>query len=72
MNKEKKIKKTGQVIEALPDGKFKVELEDGKEVLAYLAGKLRMYRINVLPGDKVTLEISPYDKSKGRIIYRKT
>jgi len=72
VNKEKKIKKTGQVIEALPDGKFKVELEDGKEVLAYLAGKLRMYRINILPGDKVTLEISPYDKSKGRIIYRKT
>ncbi len=70
--KKKKIKKTGKVLEALPAGKFRVELEDGKEILAYLAGKLRIYRINILPGDEVTVEMSPYDDSKGRIVYRKS
>lgn len=72
MKKDNKIKKTGIVLEALPAGKFKVELEDGKEILAYLAGKLRIYRISILPGDKVTVEMSPYDDSKGRIVYRKS
>ena len=71
MKKDNKIKKTGVVLEALPAGKFKVELEDGKEILAYLAGKLRIYKISILPGDKVTVEMSPYDDSKGRIVYRK-
>jgi len=70
MDKEKKIKKQGIVIESLPDTKFRVELEDGKVILAHLAGKLRMYRIKVLPGDRVTVELSPYDDTKGRIIYR--
>jgi translation initiation factor IF-1 len=72
VKKDNKIKKTGIVLEALPAGKFKVELEDGKEILAYLAGKLRIYRISILPGDKVTVEMSPYDDSKGRIVYRKS
>jgi translation initiation factor IF-1 len=70
MSKEKKIKKQGIVIESLPDTKFRVELEDGKVILAHLAGKLRMYRIKILPGDSVTVELSPYDENKGRIIYR--
>ena len=64
------IKKEGIVIEALPNLTFKVQLEDGKEVLAYLAGKLKIYRIKILPGDKVTLEMSPYDDKRGRIVYR--
>jgi len=68
--KEKPLKKEGQVIEALPDTHFRVRLSDGKEILAHLAGKLRIHRIRILPGDKVTLEISPYDESKGRIVYR--
>jgi len=64
------IKKEGRVIEALPSLTFKVQLEDGKEVLAHLAGKLRIYRIKILPGDKVTVEMSPYDDKRGRIVYR--
>ena len=68
--KEKKIKKQGVVIEALPAGSFRIKLEDGKEALCHLAGKLRIYRIRVLPGDKVTVEISPYDEKRGRIVYR--
>lgn len=62
--------KTGEVIEALPSVQFRVKLEDGKEVLAYLSGKLRMFKIRILPGDKVTVELSPYDQTKGRITYR--
>ena len=70
-NPNKKIlRKTGRVLEALPSTHFKVLLDDGGEILAHLAGKLRMYRIKILPGDKVTLEISPYDDKKGRIVYR--
>ena len=69
--KADKIKKSGIILEALPAGKFRVELEDGKEVLAYLAGKLRIYRIKILPGDSVTVEVTPYDEGKGRIVYRK-
>lgn len=68
--KKKKEKIKGQVIEALPSTQFKVKLEDGREVIAHLAGKLRMYRIKVLPGDKVLVEMSPYDDKRGRIIYR--
>jgi len=60
----------GEVIEALPSVQFRVKLEDGKEVLAYLSGKLRMFKIRILPGDKVTVELSPYDLTKGRITYR--
>jgi translation initiation factor IF-1 len=64
-----KVKVNGVVIEALPDTKFKIQLDDGREVLAYLAGKMRMNYIKVMIGDKVTLELSP-DGAKGRIIYR--
>ncbi len=70
-NKSKNfIRKNGVVLEAFPSLNFKVELEDGSEILAHLAGKMRMYRIKILPGDKVTVEMSPYDKEKGRIVYR--
>jgi len=62
--------RTGQVLEALPSFRFKVALDDGKEILAYASGKLRMNKIRILPGDKVTVEFSPYDKTKGRITYR--
>ncbi len=65
-----KIRKQGRVIEALPSLHFKVQMEDGKEILAHLAGKLRIYRIRVLPGDNVTVEMTPYDETKGRIVYR--
>lgn len=64
------LKKTGIVIETLPSAHFKVRLDDGGEALCHLAGKLRMFRIKVLPGDKVTVEMSPYDERRGRIIYR--
>ena len=67
----KKIsRKTGVVIEALPSTNFRVKLDDGQEILCYLAGKLRKYRIKILPGDRVTVEISPYDEKRGRIVYR--
>ena len=64
------IKVQGKVIEALPSLTFKVKLEDGREVLAHLAGKMKIYRIRILPGDKVVLEMSPYDENRGRIVYR--
>ncbi len=64
-------RKEGIVLEALPSTRFKVKLDSGEELIAHLAGKLRLYRIKILPGDKVTLELSPYDTSKGRIVYRK-
>ena len=71
MNPDKKaIRKTGQIIEALPNALFKVRLDDDGEILAHLAGKLRMYRIKVLPGDRVTVEMTPYDEKRGRIVYR--
>jgi translation initiation factor IF-1 len=62
--------KNGQVIEALPSTTFKVRLENGEEVLCHLAGKLRMFRIKILPGDRVTVEMSEYDQKRGRIVYR--
>jgi len=68
--KNQVIKKEGRVIEALPNAFFKVVLSDGKEILGFLSGKMRMNRITILPGDRVTLEMSPYDESKGRIVYR--
>ena len=65
-----KIKKKGQVIETLPNLLFKVKLEDGKEILAHLGGKLKIHRIKVLSGDRVLVEISPYDQGRGIIVYR--
>lgn len=62
--------KSGIVKEALPNTTFRVELEDGSLVLAHLSGKMRMYRISIMPGDKVKLEMTPYDPGKGRITYR--
>ena len=62
--------KKGMVLESLPSLKFRIQLEDGEEILAYISGKLRIHRIRILPGDKVTVEMSPYDKTRGRIIYR--
>ena len=65
------FRKEGIVLETLPSLKFKVKLnEDGREILAHLAGRLRLYRIKILAGDKVTVEMSPYDETKGRIVYR--
>ena len=64
------LKKVGEVVEALPSLKFKVRLEDGSELIAYLAGKMAIHRIRILPGDKVTVETTPYDATRGRIIYR--
>jgi len=63
-------RKTGIVLESLPSTHFRVKLDDGKEIIAHLAGKLRMYRIRILPGDRVTVEMSPYDDKRGRIVYR--
>ena len=68
--KEQVIKKDGRVIEALPNAFFKVVLSDGKEIMGFLSGKMRMNRITILPGDKVSIEMSPYDEGKGRIVYR--
>ena len=64
------IEAKGEVLELLPSTTFKVLLENGHEILAHLSGKMKMHRIRLLPGDKVRLEISPYDLSKGRITYR--
>ena len=64
------IKIDGRVIEALPNAFFKVVLPDGREITGFLSGKMRMNRITILPGDKVSLEMTPYDESKGRIVYR--
>jgi translation initiation factor IF-1 len=68
--REKGLRASGQVTEALPNATFRIRLDSGQEVIAHLAGRLRMYKIKVLPGDRVTVELSPYDKSKGRIVYR--
>jgi translation initiation factor IF-1 len=70
MAKQEPIKQEGTIIEALPNAQFKVELENGHEILAHVSGKMRMFYIKILPGDKVTVEMSPYDLSKGRITYR--
>ncbi len=69
--KDKNTHRTqGVVLENLPSTNFKVKLEDGKEIIAHLAGKLRIHRIKILPGDNVTVEMSPYDEDRGRIVYR--
>jgi len=68
--KEDIIELEGTVVEALPNAMFQVELENGHKVLAHISGKLRMNYIRILPGDKVTLEMSPYDLTKGRITWR--
>lgn len=70
MVKEEFIEAEGVIKEALPSLHFRIKLGDGREILAYLSGKMRIHRIRLLPGDRVKLEISPYDLKKGRIIYR--
>lgn len=70
MAKEEAIKVDGTIIETLPNASFRVELENGHKVLAHISGKMRMHFIKILPGDKVTVELSPYDLTRGRIIYR--
>ena len=71
MEQDKKtLRREGLVLEALPSTHFRVRIEDGKEIIAHLAGRLRIHRIKVLPGDMVTIEQSPYDETKGRIVYR--
>lgn len=70
MAKEEPIKVDGTIIETLPNASFRVELENGHKVLAHISGKMRMHFIRILPGDKVTVELSPYDLSRGRITYR--
>ena len=70
MSKSDVIEVEGTVAEALPNAMFKVKLENGHEILAHISGKLRMNFIRILPGDKVTLELSPYDLTRGRITWR--
>lgn len=70
MSKSDVIAMEGKVLEKLPNAMFRVELENGLEVLAHISGKLRMNYIRILPGDKVTVELSPYDLTKGRISWR--
>lgn len=70
MAKEDVIEVEGIVVEALPNTNFKVELENGHQILAHISGKLRMNYIKILPGDKVKIELSPYDLSRGRITWR--
>ena len=69
-NTKEVIEVEGSVIEALPNAQFRVELENGHEILAHISGKMRMHYIKILPGDKVTVEMSPYDLSIGRITFR--
>jgi translation initiation factor IF-1 len=70
MVKKDAIRLEAKVIDALPNAMFKVELENGHQVLAHVSGKMRMHFIRILPGDKVTVEMSPYDLSRGRIVLR--
>jgi translation initiation factor IF-1 len=70
MAKEEAIRVEGVVLETLPNAMFKVELENKHRILAHISGKMRMHFIKILPGDKVTLELSPYDLTRGRIVYR--
>ncbi|HCA40519.1 MAG TPA: translation initiation factor IF-1 [Aminobacterium sp.] len=69
-NKDEVIEVRGTVIEPLPNAMFRVELENGHKLLAHVSGKMRMHFIRILPGDKVLVEISPYDLTRGRIVYR--
>jgi len=68
--KEEPIQMTGEVVEALPNAMFRVVLENGHEIVCHVSGKIRMHYIRILPGDKVAVEMSPYDLTKGRITYR--
>lgn len=70
MGKQEAIKLDGTIVEALPNAQFKVRLDNNHELLAHVSGKMRMFYIKILPGDRVSLELSPYDLSKGRITYR--
>lgn len=70
MTKADTIQVGGKVLEPLPNAMFKVELENGHVILAHISGKMRMHYIRILPGDKVTVELTPYDLSRGRIVYR--
>jgi len=70
MPKEDVIEVQGKILETLPNAMFRVELDNGHVVLAHISGKMRMHFIKILPGDKVTVELSPYDLSRGRITYR--
>ena len=70
MTKQDVIELGGKVLEALPNAMFKVELENGHQILAHISGKMRMHYIKILPGDKVTVELSVYDLNRGRITYR--
>jgi translation initiation factor IF-1 len=70
MPKEDAIEVEGSVVETLPNAMFRVELDNGHRVLAHISGKMRLHFIKILPGDKVTVELSPYDLSRGRIVYR--
>ena len=71
MAKQDVLELEREIIEALPNAMFQVRLENGDEVLGHISGKMRMNYIKILPGDKVTVEVSPYDLSRGRIVYRK-
>jgi len=68
--KEEAIEVEGKVVEPLPNAMFRVELDNGHKVLAHISGKMRMHYIRILPGDRVVIELSPYDLSRGRIVYR--
>ena len=70
MPKEDKITLDAEVTEALPDAMFKVRLQNDQQIIAYVSGKMRKFFIRILPGDRVTVEMSPYDMTKGRIVYR--
>jgi translation initiation factor IF-1 len=70
MPKDDAIQVEGTVVETLPNAMFRVQLENGHRVLAHISGKMRMHFIKILPGDKVTVELSPYDLTRGRIVYR--
>jgi len=70
MAKEDKITLEAEVTEALPDAMFRVRLQNDQEIIAYVSGKMRKFSIKILPGDRVTVEMSPYDMTKGRIVYR--
>lgn len=70
MSKEEAIEVEGTVTQALPNARFRVELESGHEVLAHISGKMRIHFITIKPGDKVKIELSPYDLTRGRIVYR--
>ena len=68
--KDDKIELEGEVVEAFRNGMYKIKLDNGHETLGYTAGKMRRYRIKILPGDRINIELSPYDLSRGRIVYR--